>query len=30
MDHYLVQGWSTQFFGAEFTAASASVKPEKP
>jgi hypothetical protein len=28
MDHYLVQGWSTPFFGAKFTAASAAVKPE--
>jgi hypothetical protein len=30
MDFYLIQGWSTPFFGAEFTAASAAVKPEKP
>jgi hypothetical protein len=28
MDLYLIQGWSTPFFGAEFTAASAAVKPE--
>jgi hypothetical protein len=29
MDLYLIQGWSTPFFGAEFTAASVAVKPEK-
>jgi hypothetical protein len=28
MDLYLIQGCSTPFFGAEFTAASAAVKPE--
>jgi hypothetical protein len=28
MDFYLIQGWSTPFFGAEFTAATAAVKPE--
>jgi hypothetical protein len=28
MDLYLIQGWSTPFFGAEFTAATATVKPE--
>jgi hypothetical protein len=28
MDIYLIQGCSTPFFGAEFTAASATVKPE--
>jgi hypothetical protein len=30
MDLYLVQGWQTPFFGAEFTAAITAVKPEKP
>jgi hypothetical protein len=28
MDFFLVQGWSTPLFGAEFTAASVAVKPE--
>jgi hypothetical protein len=28
MDLYLIQGWSMPFFGAEFTAATAAVKPE--
>jgi hypothetical protein len=28
MAFYLIQGWSTPFFAAEFTAASAAVKPE--
>jgi hypothetical protein len=28
MDPYLIQGWPTPFFGAEFTAATAAVKPE--
>jgi hypothetical protein len=28
MDLFLIQGWSTPFFGAEFTAATAAVKPE--
>jgi hypothetical protein len=26
MDFHLIQGWSTPFFGAEFTAATAAVK----
>ncbi|AWA38369.1 hypothetical protein C1X30_04420 [Pseudomonas sp. FW305-BF6] len=28
MDLYLIQGWSAPFFAAEFTAATATVKPE--
>jgi hypothetical protein len=28
MDFYLVQGWPTPRFAAEFTAATAAVKPE--
>jgi len=28
MDLYLIQGWPTPFFAAEFTAATAAVKPE--
>jgi len=28
MDLYLIQGWPTPFFVAEFTAATATVKPE--
>jgi len=28
MDFYLVQGWPTPLFAAEFTAATATVKPE--
>jgi hypothetical protein len=28
MDLYLIQGWPTPLFAAEFTAATAAVKPE--
>jgi hypothetical protein len=28
MDFYLIQGWSTPFFGAEFTAGSLAVKQQ--